>query len=68
VPNNQFSFDQSHAMRQAVESVLSRLGSVDNFRTRIAVTKMVLDISIDRRQYDAEKLAAFAMEKLRETT
>jgi hypothetical protein len=66
MPNNEFSFEQTNAMRQAIDIVICHLGGSDDIKRQTEVARVVLITAISRREYDADTLANLTIEQLRE--
>jgi hypothetical protein len=64
--NNEFNFEQTNAMREAIEIVVRHLGGSEDNKQRTEVAKFVLSIAFNRRRYSAESLANLALEQLGE--
>jgi hypothetical protein len=61
MPNNEFSFEQTNAMRQAIDIVICHLGGSDDIKRQTEVARVVLITAISRREYDADTLANLTM-------
>jgi hypothetical protein len=63
--HNEFTFEQTTVMRQAIDIVLRHLGDSDNNRLRAEIARVVLSIA-NQGDYDVDTLVMLTIEKLRE--